>query len=112
VQHYVEHRQIYFNAQKDLEGLNDYTYGLVYNDIHDPALQTGLSLIKPYIAKPKLKVGEVRDQELGQLQICKVCETIPSASEVVTYELAMLRHLLDVHVIIEPQLDEHYALKC
>ncbi|EUC59831.1 hypothetical protein RSOL_325090 [Rhizoctonia solani AG-3 Rhs1AP] len=112
VQHYVEHRQIYFNAQKDLEGLNDYTYGLVYNDIHDPALQTGLSMIKPYIAKPKPKVGEVRDQELGQLQICKVCETIPSASEVVTNELAMLRHLLDVHVIVEPQLDEHYALKC
>ncbi|KDN34410.1 hypothetical protein RSAG8_12492, partial [Rhizoctonia solani AG-8 WAC10335] len=110
IQHYVEQKQLHSDVQKDLENLAG--SGIMYNDIHDPALSTDLPMIKHHATQVPTKIMDVRDEGLGRFQMCKLCEMIPSVSEVVVSQSFMLRHLRDVHGIIKPKFDEHYAPKC
>ncbi|KAG8693635.1 hypothetical protein FRC11_002775 [Ceratobasidium sp. 423] len=68
-------------------------------------------MIKRYEPQPGIRATKVRDEGLDPLQVCKVCEKIPNASEVVASPSSILRHLLDVHGIAEPNFDKHYAPK-
>ncbi|CAE6460771.1 unnamed protein product [Rhizoctonia solani] len=110
IQHYVEQKQLHSDVQKDLENLAG--SGIMYNDIHDPALSTDLPMIKHHATQVQTKIMDVRDEGLGRFQMCKLCEMIPSVSEVVVSQSFILRHLRDVHGIIKPKFDEHYAPKC
>ncbi|CAE7190538.1 unnamed protein product [Rhizoctonia solani] len=47
----------------------------------------------------------------GRSHVCKVCENTPAIGEVSTSESRILQHLLDVHGISEPKIDEHYSPK-
>ncbi|KAG8742400.1 hypothetical protein FRC11_014378, partial [Ceratobasidium sp. 423] len=78
IQHYVEQKQMYSDIQRELEGLVDHE--IVCNDIHDPALNTDLPMIEYYDLRTSARIPD-GDEVLGRLQVCKVCEKIPSAGE-------------------------------
>ncbi|CUA77981.1 ATP-dependent helicase/deoxyribonuclease subunit B [Rhizoctonia solani] len=109
IKHYIEQNQKHSAVQNDLESSDGET--IVYNDIHDRALDTDLPLIKYYEDRVQTKIMDVRDQGLGRLQVCKVCDRIPGVDETVGSQSFVVRHLLDVHGIAKPKFDEHYAPK-
>ncbi|KAF8682849.1 hypothetical protein RHS04_02038 [Rhizoctonia solani] len=103
VQHYVEHKQIYTKIQEAASGLSE--RGIVYNDVHDPELFTDKPMITDYATKA-LETGT--SIVLSPVQVCKLCEDIPAATAVITIPPRMKKHLLDVHGIAEPKINEHY----
>ncbi|CAE6535148.1 unnamed protein product [Rhizoctonia solani] len=108
IQHYVEQKQKHSDVQKDLAGLADQE--IMYNDVHHPTLSTagGPPMIKYIWGSARIADG---GGGTGEFQVCKLCEKIPSAGEVVASQSAIRRHLLDVHGITKPGIDKHYAPK-
>ncbi|CAE6528355.1 unnamed protein product [Rhizoctonia solani] len=101
VQHYVEQKQLYAKIEEDETCECE---GITYNNVHDPSLFTDRPMITDYATKTL-----ENDAGIGRLQICKVCEEIPVAKNVIAPKSAILNHLLDVHEIADPEPDEHYA---
>ncbi|QRW15550.1 reticuline oxidase [Rhizoctonia solani] len=98
-----KHKQIYAKIQEAASGLSE--RGIVYNDVHDPELFTDKPMITDYATKA-LETGT--GIVLSPVQVCKLCEDIPAATAVITIPPRMKKHLLDVHGIAEPKINEHY----
>ncbi|CAE6397249.1 unnamed protein product [Rhizoctonia solani] len=105
VQHYVDHKELHAEIQAG-KGSSD--AGITYNDVHSPTLPTDQPMIMDYATKA-LENGP--EPGLGYLQVCKLCEKIPAVGEVLASEPVILKHLLNVHGITEPEVDEHYGPK-
>ncbi|CUA78471.1 hypothetical protein RSOLAG22IIIB_07097 [Rhizoctonia solani] len=92
IQHYLEANELYARIQKT--GLD----GITYNNVHDHAhcdnpMVLTLSNPMPY----GVKRG-----------VCLVCEKPPIKTRVAASKSLILRHLVDVHGIVEPVRGEHY----
>lgn len=103
VQHYVEQKELYSKIQEHIARSDS---GIIYSNIHDPALLVNQPMVVDRAVK---SFGALSETEIGWLQICRVCEMIPVAGKVIARESDILKHLLDVHGITEPQVNEHYV---
>ncbi|CAE6473821.1 unnamed protein product [Rhizoctonia solani] len=103
VQHYVDQKQLHAEIQAHLSDA-----GITYNDVHSSTILTDRPMITDYAAKTLENGPEAGS---GYPQMCKVCEKIPAVGEVLVPEPVILKHLLNVHGITEPEVDEHYGPK-
>ncbi|CAE6469350.1 unnamed protein product [Rhizoctonia solani] len=106
VEHYVEQKRLHAKIQESIATMSD--AGIIYNNVHDPALLVGQPLVTDYATKT---LDAVSDPGPGRRQVCNLCEEIPTAREVTAYKPGIVKHLLDVHGITEPKAEEHYAPK-
>ncbi|KAH7332971.1 hypothetical protein B0J17DRAFT_677073 [Rhizoctonia solani] len=106
VQHYVEQKQLHAKIQENIATMSD--AGITYNNVHDSALLVDQPMVTDYATKA---LDVASEPGSSRLQECKLCEKIPAAREVTAYRTGIIKHLLDVHGIIEPQTDEHFAPK-
>ncbi|CAE7171393.1 unnamed protein product [Rhizoctonia solani] len=69
VQHYVGQKQICSKVRADLEGVPE--AGIVHNDIHDPAFNTDLPMIKYYVESTRASGTDASPHELRQREFYK-----------------------------------------
>ncbi|CAE6465802.1 unnamed protein product [Rhizoctonia solani] len=92
IQHYLEANELYAKIQKT--GLD----GITYNNVHDPAHCDNPMVLTPSNPMP---YGVKRG-------VCLVCEQLPIKTWAAASKSLILRHLVDVHGIVEPVRGEHY----
>ncbi|KDN35483.1 hypothetical protein RSAG8_11566, partial [Rhizoctonia solani AG-8 WAC10335] len=105
IQHYIKQKQLHAKIQEDKAHLSD--AGIMYNNIHSPMMLPNQLMVTDYTTKTLEDGSETG----GQLQVCKLCEKIPATGGVLALEPVILKHLLNMHGITEPKVDEHYAPK-
>ncbi|CAE6343341.1 unnamed protein product [Rhizoctonia solani] len=101
VQHYVEQKRTYMRIQESAPKLAK--KGITYNDVHDPEFDEDQPLIR--ILEPRIS-----DKKVVPLRECNLCIKKPIALELVASENKLLRHLLEVHDIAEPELGVDYDI--
>ncbi|CCO34329.1 hypothetical protein BN14_08426 [Rhizoctonia solani AG-1 IB] len=82
VQHYVEHKRIYAELQKDGSPLSEHE--ITYRNVHDPQLFTDRPMITDFATKTLENESSLG---VGRSQLCKL------------------------HEITEPKVDEHYTVR-
>ncbi|CUA75368.1 Major DNA-binding protein [Rhizoctonia solani] len=101
VQHYVEQKRTFMRIQESAPKLAK--KGITYNNVHDAEFDEDQPLIR--ILEPRIS-----DKKVVPLRECNLCIKKPIALELVASENKLLRHLLEVHDIAEPELGVDYDI--
>ncbi|KEP45345.1 hypothetical protein V565_285140 [Rhizoctonia solani 123E] len=104
VHHYIRHKKLYSDIQ---EGLSQLAIECItYNDTHNPDVQPDRPLVRYQSVQAG---GALFAHPTGRLEICKLCDKIRVIrGKVALSKPEMMQHLLDVHSIIQPKVNEHY----
>ncbi|CUA68369.1 Receptor-type tyrosine-protein phosphatase T [Rhizoctonia solani] len=101
IAHYLEQNQI--SAKVERHPTPPDEYKLVYNNVHARGFYTDRPMIRP-----------VKQNETSQTEVpvrkCKLCMKQPVSRSVTLSAEKMNKHLLEIHWVTRPELNEHYCI--
>ncbi|CAE6439018.1 unnamed protein product, partial [Rhizoctonia solani] len=101
VEHYVQEKLHHFTVSSDVRRMN-----ITYHNVHDPELFTDQPMVR-YLSS-QLLADKMSQARSGQFRQCKICAQSTIRKDVRGPEGEVLKHLLDVHEIRQPEFQEHY----
>ncbi|KAG9102603.1 hypothetical protein FRC07_010203 [Ceratobasidium sp. 392] len=106
VQHYLQHKQTWGQAQKQQGELT--RRGVTFRNVHNPAFETNKPMVK--IVSKEEGITAVSNLLQGMnIKACNVCHKFTFLPPVRGSEEKIIEHVRDVHNISEPKSPEHYA---